>query len=227
MVLVAAAAITLGLGSLTAHAQRSSPDLTQSQFNAGFNNSVWSLAWGSDGVINAEENGVNQGFNSSPLFNGNSYTSDTWSMALTFSDGNVSISASSANLSGLDWNMNYPINSLPPVTELLLGANYQADNSESLTISSIQINNVPILGTATVNAGQSFSGLLLSDAIPITLLDYTVSIGTPTTWEQVNAGFQPSLLSMVGIPDAVPEPTTMALAGMGLLVSALALFRRK
>jgi hypothetical protein len=195
--------------------------VNQSQFSSAMNNALWSLTWGSDGTIDTRTNGVSVGPTGSPMIAGGaSYTSDTWSMALTFSGGNVSIAATSVSAPGLFWNVSYPLNSSAPVTNLLLGANYQADNGESLTIDSVSVNNIPIGGPLPSNASQSFSAELITDSTPITLLNYNIDIGTPTTWERQNLG-QGALLSTVAIPgiNTVPEPGTSALLGIGLLVS--------
>ena len=209
------------LGSLSAQAQGLLvSSIPQPQFNSAINNSIWAMAWGSDSAINTTTNGTSVGYNSSPFIAGGAtYTSDIWNMALTFNSGNVSVSATSASAPGLFWSMNYSLNSLAPVTSLLLGANYQASNGESLTIGSINVNNIPLGNTAPANATQSFSGLLISYDNPIVSLNYTLSINTPSGWERQNLG-QPALLSTVGIPSttSVPEPSTNALIGLGILL---------
>ena len=211
----------------TPSAQAQGVVTTQAQFDTSMNNALWSLTWGTDGEIIAKTNGVTAGWNSNPILPGGiPFTSDTWTLSLLIGGGDVTISATSANFPGLSWNSSYLLSSSAPVTSLLFGANYNADNNESLTIGSVSINNVPISGTATVNGSQDFAGMMINFASPITSLNYTLNFSTPSTWERDN-GSQSSLLSSLAIPGStvVPEPTTLALASLGGL--SLLLFRRR
>ena len=193
-------------------------NITQSQFNSDANGAYLSLGWGSDGTISLTTNGTFVGYDSNPLVAANSYTSDIWNIALTFSNGVVTVAASSTEAPGLYWRRDYQLSSTLLMESVLLGASYQANNGESMTISSVSINGNSVSGTATVGASQSFDGLMLNGNGPITSLDFSLGINTPSTWERQNNGL-PALTSMIAFPDgvaSVPEPSMIALLSFPL-----------
>ncbi|MEI6057858.1 MAG: PEP-CTERM sorting domain-containing protein [bacterium] len=224
LVAVAVAAVIISaVGGCKVQAQTIT-SINSSQFST--TPALWSMIWGSDATVTLKTNGIiSGGDNPSMIAGGAPYTSDIWTLSLIFNSGSVAVSATSANAPGLNWNASYSTGSLTPLKGLLFGANYQADNGESLAIGSVSINNIPLTGTALANSSQGFGGLSVSSTTAITLASFTVSISTPTSWERQFGG-QPALLSTLVIPAAVPEPATSAIAGIGLLLTVMKLRRR-
>jgi hypothetical protein len=107
----------------------------------------------------------------------------------------------------------------------MLAVSATANNGETVTIGNVSYDNgIPVDGSITAGAGQSFESLLINSDIPITEVQYTVIPSTPSTWERDPT----SLVVMSGFPtiQAVPEPgvITLILTGGSL---ALMLFKRK
>ena len=206
--------------------------ITQSQYNNS--SSAWSFAWGSDASIIFRTNGVSTGFTGGPqmIAGGASYTSDVWTMNLTFNSGNVAITANSAQGgSGLYWTLNYSLNPAVPINNILFGTLYQANNGESMSIGSIEVNGIPVSGTALANGSQSFGGGQLSYGSPITSVQFQIDIATSSSWQRQTVSgppYGPALLDEFSIETApVPEPSTMVLSGVGGAVLLVSLIRKK
>jgi len=216
ILLTVAVTVIVVFGNQSAVRAQGSAPITQSQFNAGENGPML-FQWYIDGSIFFATNGQRTVTTASSM----EYATSTavWSMDIKFNTGSATVTAQTGYDSPIfNWTIPVQIGSQSSITSIALGNVYAADNNESISISGITINGgVPISGTVTAGSSQAFSGLLITDSSPITSLDYTLTVTTPSTWE-LNNGGNPALLSEVEIPGSVPEPNSGIILAVGSLL---------
>jgi hypothetical protein len=217
-VVVAIATAMIGVGVSSVQAQTAS-GVSQSQFNAGLNSSLWSFSQNINGNVAWTTNGGVAQVSSDPLVYDNV---STWNISISINGGLMSVGTSGQTAyasGGLDWGVvNTPISSSALVDSIFLGVQYQATSSESFTISGITVNGgVPIAGTFTADGSNPFSGVLINassiNQLNYTLTAYVADLGN----EDTGTADRPAVLNTVYIPgsNVVPEPSFSALFGLG------------
>ena len=222
------AAVVFG-GSTAVLAQTTS-SISQAQFNAETHTSLWSFEDGMDWSTTFSVNGAVSDPSSSPLYFGDAST--VWSIAITINSGHVLTTAQTLTDSPVfNWSENSMVASLVSSTTISLAAAYNANNNEGMMISGISINDgIPVSGTITADQSNPFGELTINNSIPITSLDYTLTVNTPdpSDVQAYASSGGPAVSTTIMIPQiaSIPEPSTIAMMALGLAGMAVKFGRR-
>jgi hypothetical protein len=155
-----------------------------------------------------------------------------WHMSLTFDSSlnNVTIVAKSEyKMEGVpnpafDWSYTSSPGSISPANSLAIGSAWNTDISGmNINISAISINGASVNDIINAGgAGNYFGGVMINNgSTAIRSVDYTMTISMPS-YAYASSPDLAKMNTSIFIPSVnnVPEPSTWALMGMGLLAVA-------